>query len=367
MVTSKAALHIEKQEEVMSKDCQHVWGIVLAGGEGKRLQAFIHTKYGTKVPKQYCAFTGTRSMLRHTIDRAEMLIPTERILTIVNKQHLYHTQHQLVDRPLGTVIVQPVLRETGIGILYPLLHVYQRDPEAIVCIFPSDHFVLNEQKFMEHIEFSSEYIVHHPQSLILIGVSPQQSAGAYGWIVTGEQTVHNNAKQVFRIERFVEKPDALIAGELYKKGSLWNTMIMVSTAKKLLALFKTFTPAVYQAFWNIRSILGSSLEASVIEKLYSTLSPMNFSSSILEKNPIGLCTLRMQGAYWSDWGDAARIRSDIQQFCTIKGVSAIPMPFVKESSAAAYARNIMKGYDVLGNATEEKVMKIKQNNEGSVS
>jgi mannose-1-phosphate guanylyltransferase len=76
---------------------------------------------------------------------------------------------------------------------------------------------------MEHIEFSSEYIIHHSQSHILIG--------AYGWIVTGEQTVHNNVKQVFRIERFVEKLDSLIAGKLYKNGSLWNTMIMISTAK----------------------------------------------------------------------------------------------------------------------------------------
>ena len=84
---------------------------------------------------------------------------------------------------------------------------------------------------------------------------------------------------------------------------------------------------------------------------------MNFSSSILEKNPIGLCTLRMQGAYWSDWGDAARIQSDIQQFCTIKEISAVPLPFIKEANAAAYARNIMKGYDTLGNATEEKIMK----------
>src|SRR5512140_3704788 len=109
-----------------------IWGIILAGGEGRRLQSFIRSQYGTDTPKQYCTFTGTRSMFRHTIDRAEMLIQPERILTIVSKEHSRYVQDQLSDRPSGTVIVQPAIRDTGPAILYLLLHVYRRDPEAIV-------------------------------------------------------------------------------------------------------------------------------------------------------------------------------------------------------------------------------------------
>jgi len=310
----------------MSEYNQEVWGIILAGGEGKRLQLFIQARYGVDTPKQYCTFTGTRSMLRHTIDRAEMLIPPERLLTLVSSQHFQYINDQLDDRPSGTIIVQPIRRETGPAILYPLLHVYQRDPEAIVCLFPSDHFVLNEQTFMEHIEFSSEFVAGHPQSIILLGIKSRHPEGEYGWIVTREHIV-DGAKRVYNITRFVEKPDAFTAWQLHQSGSLWNTMVVISKAKTLLNAFKMFSPTLYQAFWEIRNVLGTSRETPVVEEVFSRISSTNFSHSILEKNPGGLQTVTVRGAYWSDWGDAARIQSDIKHFCAPRQGETLAMPF----------------------------------------
>lgn len=305
----------------MSEHYRQLWGIILAGGDGKRLQSFVRSQNDSDAPKQYCTFIGKRSMLRHTIDRAEMIIQPERLFSIVSKQHFRDVKDQLADRPSGTVITQPFNRDTGPGILYPLLHVYQRNPEAMVCLLPSDHFILNEQSFMEHIEFSSEFVASKPQSIMLLGVNPRQPEGEYGWIITSEQIADNNAKPVYKVARFVEKPDAFTANQIHQKGGLWNTMIIVSKAKTLLTLFKVFTPTVYQAFWGIRDVLGSSLEASIVEALYSRLSPMNFSYSILGKNPFGLLTIPVQGVYWSDWGNAARIRSDIRRFCPVNMIN----------------------------------------------
>jgi mannose-1-phosphate guanylyltransferase len=343
----------------MSGQNRQVWGIILAGGEGKRLQSFIQARYGSDTPKQYCAFTGTRSMLRHTIDRAELFIQPERLLTLVSKQHFRYTHDQLADRPSGTVIVQPIRRETGPAILYPLLHVYQRNPEAIVCLFPSDHFVLNEQSFMKHIEFASEFVSDNPQSILLLGVIPQEPEGEYGWIVTGEEIACNSAKRVYTISRFVEKPDASTAHRLYQNGSLWNTMVVVSRAKTLLTLFETFTPTVYQAFWEIRDVLGLSCEARIVEEVFSKLPPMNFSYSILEKNPVGLRAVKVEGVYWSDWGDAARIQRDINHFCTERAAHVVPLHFAKMSGAAVFAPKDHESVDTLGIAAEEKFLRSK--------
>ncbi len=313
----------------MSNQNCKVWGIILAGGEGKRLQSFVHSNYGTSAPKQFCTFTGTRSMLRHTIDRAEMLIRPEQLLIVVGKDQLCYAGDQLADRPPGTIIIQPCKRETVPAILYPLLKAYQRDPEAVVCIFPSDHFILHEETFMQYIEFSSEFVTSDPESIMLLGVIPQQPHGEYGWIVTSERIANDNAKRVYNISRFVEKPDPSTAYRLYLTDSLWNTMVIVSKAKTLLATFKMLTPTAYDAFWEIKDFLGSSLEERVVEEVYSKLLPMNFSYSILEKNPIGLRAVRMQGVYWNDWGDAARVQSDIQCFCPAKEILRIPLPFLE--------------------------------------
>jgi len=91
----------------MPETTDHLWGIILAGGEGKRLQPFIRSRFGSERPKQYCPLFGDRSMLRHTLSRAERLIPPERLLTVVTRPHLDYAREELHDRPRGTVIVQP--------------------------------------------------------------------------------------------------------------------------------------------------------------------------------------------------------------------------------------------------------------------
>jgi len=72
----------------MAAHSHDLWGLVLAGGEGKRLEEYVRQLRGESLPKQYVNFIGTRSMLEHTFDRAERLIPRQRILTIVSKHHL---------------------------------------------------------------------------------------------------------------------------------------------------------------------------------------------------------------------------------------------------------------------------------------
>jgi mannose-1-phosphate guanylyltransferase len=98
-----------------------LWCVVLAGGDGTRLRRFTEQCLGCEGPKQYCAVIGTRSMLRHTLDRSLMLIPRERLLTIITRKHLPFAEKQLNNLYPENVLVQPLPRDTGIAILYSLL------------------------------------------------------------------------------------------------------------------------------------------------------------------------------------------------------------------------------------------------------
>ncbi len=300
---------------------EHLWGIILAGGEGKRLQPFIKAEYGENCPKQYCTFTGTRSMLRHTIDRAEKAIPQDRLLTVVTRAHLEYAYVQLIDQPAENIIVQPESRETAPGILYPLLHIYERDPDATVCLFPSDHFVVHEERFMAHVRFASDIVGQHRDNVVLLGIEPARPVGDYGWIVNGETLINRDGMRLSSVEHFLEKPGQDTAIRLFRTGALWNTLVVVSYAKVLLQLFESFTPRLYQAFSGLRKALSSPQEEHVAESLYSRLPQMNFSHEILSQNFAGRRSLSVSGVYWSDWGDASRVVSDLARFCQPKAVA----------------------------------------------
>src|SRR3989454_11877667 len=90
--------------------CGRVWSIILAGGDGERLRPLIQRWLGCHKPKQYCAFIGTRSMLQHTLDRADRLTAPVRRFMICAWEHRQEALLQLKGRPPGTVILQPAKR-----------------------------------------------------------------------------------------------------------------------------------------------------------------------------------------------------------------------------------------------------------------
>lgn len=298
----------------MSGTTDHLWGIVLAGGEGKRLQPFIRSRFGSERPKQYCSLFGGRSMLRHTLARAERLIPPERLLTVVTRPHLVYAQEELHDRPPATVIVQPSNRETGPGILLPLLHVYQRDPKAVVALLPADHFILKEERFMAYVEEAAAFVATAPGCLVLLGSEPDRTEPQYGWIEAGDLFGRHHRTEVYGVRRFWEKPDRRTAQTLYLNGCLWNTMVIVGRAWWLLSLFKTLTPELFRLFDRLGSHIGSTQETEVVEQIYAGLPAVDFSRAILAKHPSRLAVLRIKDVYWSDWGNPEQIRLDITRF-----------------------------------------------------
>src|SRR5438309_1702268 len=96
-------------------------GIILGGGDGKRLRTLTRALTGDDRPKQFCAVVGRETLLEQTRRRARLLIPHERLLTVVTRKHERYFRPALVDAAPGTVVVQPEARGTAIAVLYALL------------------------------------------------------------------------------------------------------------------------------------------------------------------------------------------------------------------------------------------------------
>ena len=291
-----------------------LWGIVLAGGEGERLRGFIREILGTDRPKQFCAFCGQRTMIEHTLRRAERLIPPARLLVVATASHRQHVFSCLGIRPPGTVLFQPAGRDTCPGVLLPLVHILHRDPNALVAVFPSDHFIQPGSRFMGAVAEAADYLTNHEaESAVILGVKPTDAETDYGWIEPGAPATQDGRSSIKRINRFIEKPSRERADTLMAEGCLWNTMVLVARAVSLLNLVRAVEPEQTAYFSMIRAAIGTICESEVLNQVYQMMLSMNFSSAILARCPDKLLVLPIRKVLWSDWGRAERILATLAQ------------------------------------------------------
>ena len=290
-----------------------LWVVVLAGGQGTRLQQFTRQILGSDRPKQFCCITGTRSMLRHTWERAGRLVPADRIVTVITAgQDPYLAEERRKGIP-GTVLVQPANRETAPGLFLPLLWIARRDPEATVVVFPADHFIWEESRFLVHVCEAIRAVGRSPNRLTLLGVEAAGPERSYGWIIPSQRLDEGMGAELYTVERFWEKPDRQAARQLYARGALWNTLVIVGRLATVLDLGARTVPAAFEPLYAVAHCLGTPDEADALAKAYGHCPSTNLSRALLTECARSLLVLAARGVFWNDWGDPERIVRTLRQ------------------------------------------------------
>ena len=281
--------------------------VVLAGGDGMRLRPLTERWLGRHVPKQYCAFAGTRSMLDHTLDRAACLCDPSRILTVVGRHHRDVLRGRAPRATDGAFIEQPANLDTAPGVLLGLVHAMHRDPDATLVVFPSDHFVYPEWRFVAKVQAAIQAAERLGDRILLLGAAPTDIEDEYGWIVPADDLGRQPAQRVFAVESFVEKPGPAEVARLYERGALWNTLVLVARARTLWQLACERFPGLTPFFSVLQAAIGTRREARVLDEVYETMPRVNFSSELLERASDRIAMQSLDGVMWNDWGQPARI------------------------------------------------------------
>jgi mannose-1-phosphate guanylyltransferase len=96
----------------------NAWGLILAGGEGRRLHSMTTIPSGMTVPTQYCSLCGGDSLLEDALNRAAAVVPRERVCTIVSAEHGRWWRAMSLGLEPQNLFIQPSNRGTagGMGI-----------------------------------------------------------------------------------------------------------------------------------------------------------------------------------------------------------------------------------------------------------
>jgi len=286
----------------------NIWAIVLAGGEGSRLHSLTTTALGVAIPKQFCSLRGGDSLLHDALKRAESIASPRHICAVVSQRHRRWWNSALAGLPAGNIIVQPRNCGTANGILLPLLHILDRDPEARILILPSDHHVRDETVLAAALRCAMQELSMHRDQVLLMGMLPEEADPELGYIVPG---CRDGA--VSTVDRFVEKPDASLARSLVDKGALWNAFIVAAKGAALLRMFIRRFP---QVVYGMRQVVMQNqftpgLSAAAMD-LYRDVPDIDFSRQILQGAEPMLRVMQVPRCGWSDLGTPKRLAQTLR-------------------------------------------------------
>jgi mannose-1-phosphate guanylyltransferase len=278
------------------------WALVLAAGDGRRLHSLTTDAQGVAIPKQYCSLHGGPSLLEQALLRARSIAVAKRVCMVVAEQHRCWWSGALADMPEENVIVQPENRGTAIGILLPLLHILERDPQARIVLLPSDHHLRDEHIMALSLAQAASHIQARDSDLLLLGIEPEEADPGFGYIMPG----FSAGPRRYQVTHFVEKPDASLAQDLIDRGALWNAFIVATLGNALLQMFDgKFSDIVME----MRQALlhGYSTSTDVLSDLYSHLPVLDFSRDIIKGQEAKLQVLATPPCGWSDLGTPKRV------------------------------------------------------------
>jgi mannose-1-phosphate guanylyltransferase len=298
-------------------DAGHNWALVLAAGEGARLQALTMTASGVAIPKQFCSLGGEPSLLHDALRRAWTVADPQRTCAIVADYHRRWWQPLELGIPASNLISQPRNRGTATGILLPLLHIVHRDPEATLLVLPSDHYVRNEDVLAGSLRAAMQELEDDRSHVILLGITPDEPDCELGYIVAEGA----DRGEVGAVREFVEKPDVATARALIAQGGVWNSFIFAANARTLLRAFEARCPDLVGEMRHIVTSTNSSMRHARLAQLYEQLPTLDFSREILQRSPGLLRVMTVPACGWTDLGTPRRVVETVSRFPSKSGAA----------------------------------------------
>lgn len=256
---------------------QNYYAVLMAGGVGSRFWPVSTSSY----PKQFHDMLGTgRTLIQKTFDRLNRFIPTENILILTNERYNDLVLEQLPMVQQQQVVLEPAMRNTAPCILYAALKSQKMNPNAVMIVAPSDHWIENEQAFENDVKACFDKC-EKEEVLCTLGIQPTFPNTGFGYIEF-EKGSDENLKKV---SQFREKPDYETAKEFLAQGNfLWNAGIFMWSVNTIIDAFKNYQPDQYALFEQGYSCYNTPDEQPFIDENYAKAENISIDYAILENS-----------------------------------------------------------------------------------
>ena len=272
--------------------------VIMAGGSGTRFWPLSRTKR----PKQFLPLAGSgRSLIQATADRLEDLVGPEGVMVVTAGDQLELVQEQL---PGVSVLVEPMAKNTAACIGFAAIKILSSIGDVPMICLPADHLIHGVPQILE-VYRRALACAGESASLVTIGIKPTHPETGYGYIHRGAAVPTEIGSDVYRVQRFVEKPDARTAEEyLVDGGYFWNSGMFIWRPTVILAALERFVPELHQALIEIMGHFDAIDEAAAVRQIYSQIKPVSIDVGVMERAE-NVLMLAGDSFRWSDVGSWA--------------------------------------------------------------
>lgn len=266
--------------------------IIMAGGKGTR---FWPLSRAIKA-KQFLKMIDQKPLIDLTLERLEGLVPIENRWIVGNA---YQTPYlkQIPDTLIAYdhIFLETRGRNTAPCIAWAARHIYKQDPDAILIILPSDHWVSSTEGFQETLKKALP--LAEQGRLVTIGIPPTSPHTGYGYI----EAETGPAEGPLNVRSFTEKPDIDTATSYLQKGGFyWNAGMFVWKAKTILNQLAHFLPQNEPILDQIEQF--NIQDIAHIAPLYGELLSISIDYAVMEK-AAAITSLIPASFSWSDVGN----------------------------------------------------------------
>lgn len=282
----------------MSDYKDHLYALILAGGGGTRLWP----KSLNKTPKQFLKLFNNKTLTQITCKRFRKILPWERIFVVtVSDKYKKEIIKEVPYIHPDNIIVEPARKDTGPAHGIGAAYIYKNDSDAVIITESADRLVKPVSRYLKVLK-SAARVAYKEKKLIAVGVKPRYPHTGYGYVQRGEKIETKLGVKLFKLKKFVEKPELSIAKRYVSRGGYyWNAGQFVWRADVLLKSLKIHEPAVGKPIEKILNSIGSSQEKGVVSAVYKKMPKISIDCSVAEKDKNFL--LIVADFFWTDIGD----------------------------------------------------------------
>lgn len=254
--------------------------VIMAGGGGTRLWPVSRNAKS----KQTLNLIGRGSLLRQTYRRLRRGFKPRDMYVTVGLTDALMVRRQLPEIPKANFSIEPARRDTAPAIGLAAITIMKTQPRAVMVVVSSDHYINGDRQYLKTLKAAAAYVARQPEKTAVIGVKPTYAETGYGYIQFGTSMGTSNGVPVFRVKRFLEKPNLARAKQFISRPDyVWNSGMFVWRADNLLGLFQRYAPALWRGLHSLQRVINTKQYPTALKRDYPRLQKISIDYAVMEK------------------------------------------------------------------------------------